>query len=97
MSPRYLVIKEQQCPLCAGDGWTTPAVYRNLNDHMIMWEQRNPNYGPSQWEAEKIAYMHSHGYPYDWPPEEVACDNCDCTGIVRMEIDLCEALEAINA
>ena len=80
---KYLVIREETCPECRGDGWVEHPAWQRLGER---WKEMSRH--------DLRMYFSGEGYG-DIPPEEVECSRCRGSGIVRQEVTLQQALREI--
>ena len=80
--PKYLLIKEEPCPQCGGDGFIYDPHCKlcgNKEGYTIEWFQSNIDRQPC-----------GHGIRYFI--EEYECRRCLGSGVIRSEVELREAL-----
>lgn len=108
---RYFVIRESTCPDCEGEGIRINPEWVGANEAWDQAQNEVLNQGEGEGEDERLViyiksvdaavaalreYWRDLGYnPDSPPPDEERCDYCDGSGVVRDEIELAEALQAV--
>ncbi len=88
---RYLITCEKTCPDCEGK--------KTIKDPYGFWEEY-ADYQKSTDKPDSPQAFYSNSFPLSnsLPPEEIMCESCDGTGVVRSEVDFGEAMkEYVNA
>lgn len=90
----YFVDYEEPCEMCAQAGVETHWEWE------LYWKETGGYRGLSTEEqmAADEKWWSDRGYSSsrNWPPEEVACSNCDGAGVLRGRVSLVDALADIG-
>lgn len=89
----FFVDWEEPCEACNETGieqhWEWSLYWAETNGHRDLPPDKQVD-ADMRWWAERGYYS-----PRSFPPEEVACSNCDGAGILRGRVLLAEALAAL--
>jgi len=85
---QYIIIKQSPCPKCNGTGVLQHPAWK------IYWDQFGED-GCRRTSEEDRIWFSERGYR-EIPPEEQPCFTCNGVGIIRENINLCDALKEID-
>lgn len=92
----YLVIKCTKCETCGGTGFILHTKWEEFHHWQQVCKEANGAY-PTP--AQEDAWWQSEGYAAhagQYPPEEIPCNACHGSGEIRTEVDLVDALHAVQ-